>query len=396
VSADADGCNARVLHWHEDPPEGIANDQIRYGLGDHLGSCTLELDEDAALISQEGYYAFGGTAWWLARSETEASYKTLRYSGKERDATGLYYYGLRYYAPWLQRWINPDPAGDIDGLNRYRMVQNNPLRFKDSQGLAPVEPMNEMEQEMIAAGQEILYRRANDLPEDQRREFQNDFSAMIDFTKNAISALTGPNLTPSTQEKLRNIYGHSMDEEHLNIAANAARKKLKKTLRGAIKDQASGDRFVFTGNNPLKPGRRAHRKRSRSEGWDAIYLTLKGRQQSPPRNAATIFHELSHVHAKTKDFWYLFANSSRGDTAETIDANIKAALEKSLSIAADAPDVSKIKEKNRPAFLKHILRAQKKPRSPESQAWNAQIAITTRNADSLSALVLQFRSRDAH
>ncbi|HJR27886.1 MAG TPA: hypothetical protein VJ889_04150, partial [Pseudomonas sp.] len=185
-------------------------------------------------------------------------------------------------------------------------------------------------------------------------------------------------------------------EEHLNIAANAARKKLKKTLRGAIKDQASGDRFVFTGNNPLKPGRRAHRKRSRSEGWDAIYLTLKGRQQSPPRNAATIFHELSHVHAKTKDFWYLFANSSRGDTAETIDANIKAALEKSLSIAADAPDVSKIKEKNRPAFLKHILRAQKKPRSPESQAWNAQIAITTRNADSLSALVLQFRSRDAH
>jgi insecticidal toxin complex protein TccC len=396
VSADADGCNARVMHWHEDPPKGIANDQIRYGLGDHLGSCTLELDEDAALISQEGYYAFGGTAWWLARSETEASYKTLRYSGKERDATGLYYYGLRYYAPWLQRWINPDPAGDIDGLNRYRMVQNNPLRFKDSQGLAPVEPMNEMEQEMIAAGQEILYRRANDLPEDQRREFQNDFSAMIDFTKNAISALTGPNLTPSTQEKLRNIYGHSMDEEHLNIAANAARKKLKKTLRGAIKDQASGDRFVFTGNNPLKPGRRAHRKRSRSEGWDAIYLTLKGRQQSPPRNAATIFHELSHVHAKTKDFWYLFANSSRGDTAETIDANIKAALEKSLSIAADAPDVSKIKEKNRPAFLKHILRAQKKPRSPESQAWNAQIAITTRNADSLSALVLQFRSRDAH
>ncbi|EGH49324.1 insecticidal toxin protein, partial [Pseudomonas syringae pv. pisi str. 1704B] len=51
------------------------------------------------------------TAWWAARSAVEAKYKTVRYSGKERDTSGLYYYGLRYYAPWLQRWINPDPAG---------------------------------------------------------------------------------------------------------------------------------------------------------------------------------------------------------------------------------------------------------------------------------------------
>jgi insecticidal toxin complex protein TccC len=396
ITVDSGNCNARALHWQKTPPDNIANDQIRYSLGDHLGSCALELDEDAALISQEGYYAFGGTAWWLARSDAEASYKSIRYSGKERDATGLYYYGLRYYAPWLQRWINPDPAGDIDGFNRYRMVQNNPLRFKDSQGLAPVEPANEFERKMLAAGQAILYRRANELPEDQRREFQNDFSAMIDFTKNAISALTGPDLTPSTQEKLKNIFGPSMDGEHLNIAANAARKKLKKVLRGALKDQAKGDRFIFTENNPLKPGQRAHREKSTSEGVNAIYLNLKGRQQSPPRNAAIMFHELSHVHAKTKDFWYLFADSSQGDTAEEIDANINAALGKSLLIATAGPDISKVKTKNKPAFRKHIVRAQKEHGSPVSQAWNAQIAITTHNADSLSALVLQFRPRAAH
>ncbi|RMN48970.1 putative insecticidal toxin complex, partial [Pseudomonas syringae pv. apii] len=87
------------------------NDQVRYSLGDHLGSSTLELDQQGGLISQESYYPFGGTAWWAARSAVEAKYKTVRYSGKERDASGLYYYGFRYYAPWLQRWINPDPAG---------------------------------------------------------------------------------------------------------------------------------------------------------------------------------------------------------------------------------------------------------------------------------------------
>ena len=69
----------------------------------------------------------------------EAKYRTIRYSGKERDASGLYYYGQRYYAPWLQRWISPDPAGTVDGLNLYCMVGNNPVRFVDHQGLGKEE-----------------------------------------------------------------------------------------------------------------------------------------------------------------------------------------------------------------------------------------------------------------
>jgi RHS repeat-associated protein len=64
----------------------------------------------------------------------EADYRTIRYSGKERDASGLYYYGARYYAPWLQRWISPDPTGAADGLNLYCMVGNNPLRYIDHHG----------------------------------------------------------------------------------------------------------------------------------------------------------------------------------------------------------------------------------------------------------------------
>lgn len=136
ISVSAGRSGVRVLHWEPDqgPPEGMVNDQLRYSLSDHLGSSTLELDQQARLISQEGYYPYGGTAWWAGRNATEASYKTIRYSGKERDATGLYYYGLRYYAPWLNRWINPDPAGDVDGLNVYAMVGSNPIRYVDEEG----------------------------------------------------------------------------------------------------------------------------------------------------------------------------------------------------------------------------------------------------------------------
>ncbi|XYQ83127.1 RHS repeat domain-containing protein [Pseudomonas syringae] len=134
ITAQAGRNGVRVLHWEAGKPNGIANDQVRYSLTDHLGSSTLELDQQGGLISQESYYPFGGTAWWAGRSAVEAKYKTVRYSGKERDASGLYYYGLRYYAPWLQRWISPDPMGTEAGLNLYAFTFNNPLRHIDYQG----------------------------------------------------------------------------------------------------------------------------------------------------------------------------------------------------------------------------------------------------------------------
>jgi insecticidal toxin complex protein TccC len=39
----------------------------------------------------------------------------------------------------LNRWINPDPAGVVDGLNLFRMVRNNPLRYRDGDGRLPKE-----------------------------------------------------------------------------------------------------------------------------------------------------------------------------------------------------------------------------------------------------------------
>lgn len=133
------GRNAvRVLHWEGRRKLKRHLDQFRYSLNDHLGSSIVELDQQARLISQESYYPYGGTAMWAGRNAIEANYKAVRYSGKERDSSGLYYYGYRYYAPWLHRWINPDPAGDIDGLNLYQMVGNSPVCKRDGNGLLGV------------------------------------------------------------------------------------------------------------------------------------------------------------------------------------------------------------------------------------------------------------------
>ncbi|MBD9591095.1 RHS repeat-associated core domain-containing protein [Pseudomonas sp. PDM03] len=141
INVQAGRSNVRVLHWDAGRPTEISNNQQRYSLTDRQGSSTLELDQDANVITQERFYPFGGTSWWNGTT-VQVSYKTVRYSGKERDATGLYYYGFRYYVPWLQRWLNPDPAGAIDGLNFYAMVRNNPMVLRDYNGLAGDELFN--------------------------------------------------------------------------------------------------------------------------------------------------------------------------------------------------------------------------------------------------------------
>ena len=125
----------RVLHWEGGQPEGISNDAVRYSYDNLTGSSSLEVDSSGELISQEEYYPFGGTALFTSRSQLEADYKTIRYSGKEQDATGLYYYGYRYYQPWAGRWLSADPAGTVDGLNLFTMVRNNPVILNDHQGL---------------------------------------------------------------------------------------------------------------------------------------------------------------------------------------------------------------------------------------------------------------------
>jgi RHS repeat-associated protein len=107
---------------------------IRYQLSNHLGSSTLELDQDARVISYEEYYPYGSTSYQAVRADIQAP-KRYRYTGQERDTqTGLYYYGARYYAPWLARWTSCDPAGLADGVNLYAYVRGNPIRLRDPKG----------------------------------------------------------------------------------------------------------------------------------------------------------------------------------------------------------------------------------------------------------------------
>lgn len=113
---------------------GVPAESRRFQFGNHLGSVSLELDENSQVVTYEEYTPYGSTAYQAVRSQTEAS-KRYRYTGKERDEeSGFYYHGARYYAPWLGRWTSCDPAGTEDSLVLYQAVHNNPLNFSDPNG----------------------------------------------------------------------------------------------------------------------------------------------------------------------------------------------------------------------------------------------------------------------
>src|SRR6185436_10639114 len=104
----------------------------RYILSNHHGSSTIEVNENADIISYEEYHPYGTTAYRSGRNAAEVKLKRYRYTGMERDEeSGLSYHTARYYAPWLGRWASCDPTGLRDGVNAWAYVSGNPMRFTD-------------------------------------------------------------------------------------------------------------------------------------------------------------------------------------------------------------------------------------------------------------------------
>ena len=70
-----------------------------------------------------------------------AGLNTRKFTGYERDATGLDYANARMYGPGRGRFMQPDPLGlggankaNPQSLNRYSYVQNDPVNFVDKSG----------------------------------------------------------------------------------------------------------------------------------------------------------------------------------------------------------------------------------------------------------------------
>lgn len=97
-------------------------------------------------------YDTHGNLTCLLSADTGLPFETYRYSSFEQEndkhaspwrfsskrvdeESGLVYYGKRYYAPWIGRWVTTDPLGYEGGPNLYTFVNNSPLIHYDAMGL---------------------------------------------------------------------------------------------------------------------------------------------------------------------------------------------------------------------------------------------------------------------
>jgi RHS repeat-associated protein len=124
-----------LLEVRNNVDDGTNPRLTRYQLSNHLGSVSLELDQNAQTISYEEYHPFGTSAYRVSNAAIKAAAKRYRYLGLERDEeTGLSYHSARYYITWLGRWLSTDPSGQNEGLNLYWYARNNPSSLRDVNG----------------------------------------------------------------------------------------------------------------------------------------------------------------------------------------------------------------------------------------------------------------------
>jgi RHS repeat-associated protein len=109
-----------------------------YRMTDHLGSLVGTLNAAGAVVSTEDVAPFGEIF-------AGGSSDSFIFTGKERDSeSGNDYFGARYYANAMGRWMSPDPSmeGAVLELpqtwNKYSYVYNNPLSRTDPDGRCPI------------------------------------------------------------------------------------------------------------------------------------------------------------------------------------------------------------------------------------------------------------------
>jgi insecticidal toxin complex protein TccC len=315
VSIEAGRSAVRALHW----PEGVHDDQLRYSLSDHLGSSTLELDNEAGVLSQEHYYPFGGTACWAGKSALVAKYKTLRYSGKERDATGLYYYGYRYYAPWLQRWISADPAGPVNGLNIFLFVSNHSINFSDVDGRV-YEGRNDQYERLASSRGVILARGLEQFPLSLANTIRAGLNEVEQVYAGAIEAVGSEFVDHA--KILQSYFGQEYKSvENKVLDAFVRGRGLAEEYQGP----GGGDKFVavdFLDKN-------VKASVFRSDGLGRIFVN--GVDIDANTIVSRLGHEISHLTnvsgfitsgAGTKDYFYLHSTSSRAHSIPLVHGGL--------------------------------------------------------------------------
>jgi len=203
-----------------------SNGEEKFYINDHLGGTSIVLDENGNKIEEESYYAFG--------EEKISGDSRFTYTGKEKDDSGLYYYGAR-------------SLGNPQSLNKYVYVLNNPNKFVDPSG---------MEGEVYGSPTPVSIKVRNFLENEERlgneaggvagglaANFANFLKVMLVSTHEEQGQWFKENIESGGIAGISSGLGGFSDD----IAKSILRADEAFTSKGGIK------RVLFRGDNNVKP-----------------------------------------------------------------------------------------------------------------------------------------------
>ncbi|EIO4107085.1 TPA: RHS repeat-associated core domain-containing protein [Vibrio vulnificus] len=99
----------------------------------HLGHVQKALNSSGQVVESYQYTPYGQVEGGTF------SHQPFGYATKRSEvASGLVYFGYRFYSPYQRRWFNRDPLEEQGGINLYAYVNGDPLGYVDPDGRNPV------------------------------------------------------------------------------------------------------------------------------------------------------------------------------------------------------------------------------------------------------------------
>ena len=118
-------------------PGVMLRGNVHYIFGDQIGSARTVTNSSGVSEDNAGYYPYGQPTTFSSFS----SGNLYKFTGRELDAeSGLDYFGARYYASSMGRWMSPDTINVTEDrmmspsstLNKYSYARKQPSQVHRS------------------------------------------------------------------------------------------------------------------------------------------------------------------------------------------------------------------------------------------------------------------------